>query len=113
MAFCLYLMNNMGINLTTGFAIALNLAYFTPKFLRWLWLHWGYGWSHFDSRNVWLRHFRIFVICLWIFFFLILLSYRKIDSELQEAKEEFLRRKEEITKRENERLEREKKREDE
>lgn len=69
MTFCLYLMNNMGINLITGFATALNLAYFTPKCLRWSWLHWGYGWSFFDSRNFWLHHFRILVICLRILLF--------------------------------------------
>ena len=113
MTFFLYLMNNMDINLITGFVTSLNLAYFTPKCLRWSWLHWGYGWSLFESRNFWLHHFRILVICLRILlFFLILLSYRKKESELQEAKEEFLKRKEEITKMEKERLEREKKRED-
>ena len=33
----------------SGFANTPNLAYFTPKLFRWL--HWGYGGSHFDSRN--------------------------------------------------------------
>ena len=37
------------LSLRSGFANEPNLAYFKPKFLRWL--HWGYGGSHFDFRN--------------------------------------------------------------
>ena len=36
-------------SLRAGFANKPNLAYFKPKFRRWL--HWGYGGSHFDFTN--------------------------------------------------------------